>query len=261
MTGLAVSACWIKSASGARMVPRKCVELRAAQGIVGDVGGVCGSPRQVLLVDSAAHEELLVPPDALRANLLVKGLRRADLQSGDMLSSGLGLVLRVTMPCPPCGKLNGIRAGLAADVGAWRGTLARVIASGPLTVGDPLLKDSGVFNPISQSLSRRVSEVMTEVPTGRVTTFGHLTVMAGVPLSYARVMPRTLASVVAGTPTHRVVTSDGRLSSGLAARRAALLAADGVEVTDGQVPESAVWRGDPFVRHERDVFDSGRVGQ
>lgn len=74
-----------------------------------------------------------------RANLLVDGI---DLprEAGARLRIGDAVVLEVTGECDPCSRMDeiapGLRAALTPD---WRGgLLTRVIAGGPLAIGDEM---------------------------------------------------------------------------------------------------------------------------
>ena len=70
-----------------------------------------------------------------------------------------------------------------------------------------------------------VMNIVSQIPRGRVTTYGHIAALAGWP-SHARMVGRTLHYTpgAEALPCHRVVNIAGRTAPGWAAQREMLLA-------------------------------------
>ena len=73
-----------------------------------------------------------------------------------------------------------------------------------------------------------VLNIVSQIPCGRVTTYGHIAALAGWP-SHSRMVGRTLryAPVAENLPCHRVVNKEGRTAPGWSRQRA-LLEEEGV---------------------------------
>ena len=73
-----------------------------------------------------------------------------------------------------------------------------------------------------------VLSIVSQIPTGRVTTYGHIATLAGWP-SHARMVGRTLRYTPGAEqlPCHRVVNAAGRTAPGWSRQRP-LLEAEGV---------------------------------
>lgn len=99
-----------------------------------------------------------------------------------------------------------------------------------------------------------VLNIVSQIPRGRVTTYGHIAALAGWP-SHARMVGRTLhyASEAKSLPCHRVVNAAGRTAPGWPAQRL-MLEAEGVSFR----PNGHVDMG----RHlwEPDVNEEGPTG-
>jgi MOSC domain-containing protein YiiM len=109
----------------------------AGHGLEGDAHARPGSKRQVLLVSADHLRAVAVEPGTIKENLTVEG---ADVQAwrvGQRVAVG-GAVFEVTMECDPCELMDAIRPGLRAELEGRRGMLARVLETGPVSVGDEL---------------------------------------------------------------------------------------------------------------------------
>ena len=73
-----------------------------------------------------------------------------------------------------------------------------------------------------------VLNIVSQIPRGKVTTYGHIAALAGWP-SHARMVGRTLRYTpgAAELPCHRVVNKEGRTAPGWRQHRA-LLEAEGI---------------------------------
>jgi methylated-DNA-protein-cysteine methyltransferase-like protein len=83
-------------------------------------------------------------------------------------------------------------------------------------------------------LAGRMLDVVAAIPPGRVCTYGDVAAAAGSPS--ARLAGRVLAELSdEDTPWFRVLRADGTLAPQLAARQAALLRGEGVDVRNNRV--------------------------
>lgn len=249
MKSVRILGCYVKARRGEAMRVGTSLQLQPGLGISGDANAHSASPRQVLLVDAGVYRDLELPQAALRENLLVDGLFAADLVSGHILIAG-DVGLRITMACEPCEKLNAIRPGLAREVVGRRGMLARVVTGGLLSVGRELRAEGLAFEPLPPTFGQRIYQALRAVPSGRVTTFHDLTIMAGVTRAYARVIPRTLREAPGDVPVHRAVASDGSLIRRHLPGQAHLLQQEGAEIEDDRVAKRCIWSGDPYYINE-----------
>ena len=73
-----------------------------------------------------------------------------------------------------------------------------------------------------------VLDIVSQIPRGRVTTYGHIATLAGWP-SHSRMVGRTLRYTpgAEALPCHRVVNKEGRTAPGWSSQRT-LLEAEGV---------------------------------
>lgn len=94
-----------------------------------------GGKRQVLLMDARHPPELGLAYGRLKENVVIEGLDLEALPPGQRLALG-GAVLELTEACVPCQKLNQIRPTLLKEAWGRRGQLARVVAGGPIALGD-----------------------------------------------------------------------------------------------------------------------------
>lgn len=251
-----VRRCSIKPQKGAAMRTVEEIEVRRGIGIGGDAGAVVGSPRHVLLADAEVYEQLKLPPDGLRENLLVTNLETLNIRPGQILRSTDGTLLRLTMWCEPCVKLNEVQPGLAKVIGKRRGILARVLSSGKIRCGDQLVPCEHRLSSLPDTPSARIESVLRQIPEGSVTSFCHVTVMAGVIRSYVRVIPRILAKAPLNAPVHRIVAAEGHLIPQHVPDQKRRLQREGVLVHDERVSHEYIWYGDPFVREERETLSA-----
>lgn len=124
------------------------------QGLEGDhrMSKTPGSARQVTIISSEFIEAICrhtghacIDPALLRRNLVISGmnmnlLRHQRLQIGDAL-------LETTALCHPCSRMDeALGPGGAAAMFGYGGLCARIIQSGRMTVGDPVVR-LGVSSP------------------------------------------------------------------------------------------------------------------
>lgn len=111
------------------------VNVIADHGFEGDRKGKPGSKRQVLLMDIETISEYGFAPGDLEENITTQGLRVRDLERGQLVQIG-EVVLEVTIERPTCHKLDALRPGLGDELSGRRGKMTRVVAGGPIKVGD-----------------------------------------------------------------------------------------------------------------------------
>jgi len=94
----------------------------------------------------------------------------------------------------------------------------------------------------------RIWLVLSRIPRGRVTTYGTVARLAGLP-RHARLVGRTLANLPDDSrlPWHRVVNAAGRISSrggdGPSAEQRQRLEAEGVRFKGDRVDRAFLWQG------------------
>lgn len=181
----------VRGAGTAAPAGRDCVMALAGRGLAGDRHAAPRSPRQVLLAGAPAYQALALPPGALRENLLLD-LDTAGMASGAVLRIGRDASLRVSFQCEACGSLDAHAAGLARAIGGRRGVLARVLAGGPIRVGDPVILLEERLPALSGDWRERVARVVEAVPPGQAIGYADLAHVAGVQPSYCRAFPRLL---------------------------------------------------------------------
>lgn len=90
------------------------------------------------------------------------------------------------------------------------------------------------MTPITDEQIERVRGLIAAIPPGRVSTYGDIAGVAGLP------SPRIVAWIMrtdsADLPWHRVLRASGRPAEHLADEQLARLRAEGVPATDGRVP-------------------------
>lgn len=79
---------------------------------------------------------------------------------------------------------------------------------------------------IPEGFDTEVYEIVAEIPAGRVTTYGQIARLIGMP-GYARRVGRAMALAPEELPCHRVVNAQGRTVPGWTCQRE-LLEAEGV---------------------------------
>ncbi|WP_229415000.1 MOSC domain-containing protein [Massilia aurea] len=181
------------------------IRLIAGSGAEGDRHLDPLSPRQLLLASCASYADLLLPPQALRENLLFDDdIDR--LPSGTVLQIGDEAKVRLMFACEACGRLDLHGERLAARIGARRGVLARVVEGGVIRPGDPVRDLGQGFASWPEDWRLRIAQVLDAVPAGAVVDYAQLARLAGIQSSYCRAFPRLLRGLGA-TYAHKAVAA------------------------------------------------------
>lgn len=235
-----VSAALVKPGHGLPMVSCQQLKLVRGIGIEGDVNASAASSRQILLVSLPVLRKLDLRPGMLRENILVDAAVE-QFDSGTVLRIGSALV-RLTIPCAPCSKLEKLRLGLGKELHRRRGYLGRVVCSGSVEAGDQIKVIQQRCFAFANTGRERVWFLVQKIPWGKVVPYHSVVAAAGLPVSYARTIPRILSAGPVGLPKHRVVDRNGRLSSLQSETQALRLAQEGVRfLPKNQVPKSFFW--------------------
>ena len=189
-----IAALAARAGSGVVLAAVESLRVVDGVGIQGDVHANAFSPRQLLLASQSAYEDLALPPHALRENVLVD-VDTAGLASGTVLQIGSEVAIRLMFGCEACGGLDVHRPGLARDIGARRGILARVVSGGVIHRGDAIRVLDARLPPWPEDWRARVALVLDAVPPGSTVEYKHLARLAGIQSSYCRAFPRVLAKL------------------------------------------------------------------
>lgn len=211
-TDAVVERLYLKEQRGAPMSGRSQLDFVAREGITGDLHRHRLGPRQVLMAASEVLDDLDLSPDALRANVITRGIPLDDLESGTVLSLGEATV-RLTHRCEVCshlGRLSGIDD--LKSLNGRRGYLAVILSGGTVPLGASLGLHGVHYNHVPDHVGTRTLWVIRQIPEGRVVPYPTLIQLAGAPRGYLRALPRLVAQADArGLPAHRVVTMTGAL--------------------------------------------------
>ena len=107
------------------------------------------------------------------------------------------------------------------------------------------LTNSQNQSPSIEELRKTVYEIVSQIPRGKVLTYGAIALLAGYP-DHSRLVGRIMRDAPDGQlPCHRVVSASGRLAPHYPAQ-AELLAAEGVKLSpSGKVPlKTYLWQID-----------------
>jgi MOSC domain-containing protein YiiM len=95
-----------------------------------------GNQRAVLLLEAETLDELGLAAGEIKENITTRGISLRDLAPGAHLQLGETVIVEVTGPCAPCGRMDEIRPGLRAELQGRRGVNTRVPVGGVIQTGD-----------------------------------------------------------------------------------------------------------------------------
>ncbi len=122
------------------------VEVTTEKGILGDHYSGTSGKRHVTLIQSehlpviASYVNMdTVTPDLLRRNIMVSGLNLLALKD-HKIQIGADVILQITGACHPCSRMEqNLGPGGYNAVRGHGGLTARVLQSGTIRVGDPVV--------------------------------------------------------------------------------------------------------------------------
>ena len=134
-----IEAIWIKRAKGGPMDSVIQAEMIAGKGLVGNANQ--GGRRQITIIDAAVWERVMaelganIPPQARRANLMVRGLELANTRKRVLLLDECRVkIFTETKPCERMDQvLPGLKSALYHNWGG--GASGQVIDGGIVRVG------------------------------------------------------------------------------------------------------------------------------
>jgi MOSC domain-containing protein YiiM len=130
------------SEAGYTRVPLQQAQLIAGYGTEGDAKG--GGPDRHLNIMAAetlqalGREGFHTVPGQMGEQLLIAGLAVDSLPNGARLQIGESACVEVVEPRTGCGKFERHQSKPREAAGGRLGVMARVLASGPIQVGDPV---------------------------------------------------------------------------------------------------------------------------
>lgn len=118
------------------------VELIAGHGIDGDKKAGKNPERHLNIMsrevlDQLAAEGYDVAPGQMGEQIIVSGLDVNALQAGNLIHLG-GAVAKVSKPHTGCAKFKTVQGHDPSEAAGRLGIMATVVASGSITVGDPV---------------------------------------------------------------------------------------------------------------------------
>jgi MOSC domain-containing protein YiiM len=130
------------SADGYRRVPLQQARLVAGYGMDGDAkGGGADRHLNVMAAEtlqSLAREGFHTAPGQMGEQLIIAGLAVDALPAGARLQIGESACIEVVEPRTGCGKFEQHQGKLRQEASGRLGVMARVVAGGPIQVGDPV---------------------------------------------------------------------------------------------------------------------------
>ena len=126
--------------------PRRGLEMERLQvaqavekcGIEGCAHARTDGSRQVLFADSQDLRDVGVEPGRIRENVTVEGGNVMAWPIGQRVQIGEA-EFEIAMVCDPCERMDELRPGLQRELEGKRGMLGRVLRSGELAIGDPVV--------------------------------------------------------------------------------------------------------------------------
>ncbi|RYG36027.1 hypothetical protein EON81_10945 [bacterium] len=211
-------------------------------GVRGDANASETSPRQVLIAFEPSIAELGVQPGDLKENILLTKASERDFPSGTGLRIGTA-VIRITIPCEPCGYLKTVGIERPASACGRRGMLGVVIEGGTVCIGDRAERLQSAYPVLPERLTDRLAWIIVQIPKGKVVGYSALAHLAGVSRAYLRAFPGILRRLEAqNVPIHRVVDSKGRLI-GCVHNQKEKLEREGVPLNQDGVDDLYTWSG------------------
>lgn len=120
------------------MMTVESAEIVEGLGLRGDRHAIAGSTRQILLIEEETLKALNLSPGQVKENITIRDLKLMELKPGQKLQVGEAVVLEITKPCTPCGRMDEVRSGLQTELAGRRGILAKALRGGIINIEDAI---------------------------------------------------------------------------------------------------------------------------
>lgn len=120
------------------LTPLAQATVTESRGLEGDRHSLPNNRRALLMMTAELLDEFGLQPGDVREQVTVRGLDLHALVFGSRLRVG-GAVLEVAGLCAPCERMEELGAGLQSRMDGRRGRFVRVVQSGDIRVGDPIV--------------------------------------------------------------------------------------------------------------------------
>ena len=227
-TSAHVQSLFVKRERKAEMSTVSCLNLHKGFGIEGNINSDEISPRQILVVCGADLERFSIEPGKLRENIVLEMVNSQVFKPGAKLSFASGAEIRLTFYCEPCQRMSHLVDSIAS-LAQKRGILGIVTAGGAIALKDKVVIEPDYYPALSEIPYERFLNYVEQIPVGKVVTYKQILKCIGVDRSYFRAIPIYLKKAPANYPLHRVVDSQGRITSHII-RQSELLEQEGVKV-------------------------------
>lgn len=183
---MSVENLFIKQTKGSALCAVQSLRFSRA-GIDGNAP--CSPLRQILILPRSTLDEFSLQPGNLRENIVVEHQGLHELESGTELTIGEARI-RLTFHCEPCGRV--VDKARASTLLHKRGYLGLFLNAGEIHLGDKVESLGVQHEPVPYATKDRIRWAL-ERKTEPVTA-ARLLFDCGVPIGYARALPRYLAT-------------------------------------------------------------------
>lgn len=182
----AVKNLFIKQTKGAALCAVESLRFSRA-GIDGNAP--CSPLRQILILPQSTLDQLALQPGKLRENVIIEYSSLHSLESGTELSIGAARV-RLTFHCEPCGRV--VDKARSSALLHNRGYLGQFLNAGEIYLGDKVESFGVQHEPVPYSAKDRIRWALER--RNEPVTASRLLFECGVPVGYARALPRFLTT-------------------------------------------------------------------
>ncbi len=184
---MAITSLFVKRAHGAPMEPANALEF-SPQGIA--AGLRCSPLRQVLITSRGVSRGCGLEPGDLRENIEVDLDQLYELPSGSVIRVGAARI-RLTFHCEPCKKI--LHLVSFDEIVHKRGYLGAFLNSGTIAPGEAVSVTDEMLEAIPYAVKDRIRWFLGK--QNAVLGAMDLVHGLGLPSSYARAVPRLVASL------------------------------------------------------------------
>lgn len=177
---------FVKQAKGAALCAVETLRFSTA-GIDGNA--ICSPLRQILILPHSTLDLLRLQPGQLRENVVIDHPNLHELESGTELTIGAARI-RLTFHCEPCGRV--VDKARASALLHKRGYLGLFLNAGEIRLGDTVDSLGVQHEPVPYVAKDRIRWALER--RNEPVTASRLLFECGVPIGYARALPRFLAT-------------------------------------------------------------------